>query len=97
MRQFAAHVDNENVLFPVTLQVQKALENRDGAGADSDMEALRFPLSCGRPRQDVDKKGQPCISIDCILHSDVVKQVHICWCWGKCGVGQGGRTGTAAH
>ena len=53
-------------------QVQKALENRDN-GADA--ESLRFPLSCGQPKMDMDRKGQRCLTCDCIINADVLKQV----------------------
>ena len=55
--------------------MQKALESREGESSAADAEALRFPLSAGKPRHDVDKKGQACMTVDCILNADVVKQV----------------------
>ncbi|CAD7695983.1 unnamed protein product [Ostreobium quekettii] len=54
--------------------VVKALENVD-TGVDASVEeTLRFPLSCSGPREDVDKKGEPCAVFDCVFNSDVVKQ-----------------------
>eukprot|EP00775_Hariotina_reticulata_P008505 gene8505-8687_t len=54
-------------------KVQKALEQ---LGQDSQQqgstEALRFPLSCSDALPDTDKQGQPCSTIDCIIHSDVL-------------------------
>ncbi len=51
--------------------VQKALEDRDGDGS---AEALRFPLSAGQAKKEEDKKGEPCVAIDCILNADVLGQ-----------------------
>jgi hypothetical protein len=64
-------------------EVASALEKLDAAhvsGADAgasmsshEVEALRFPLSCGPPRLDADKKGAPCTSIDIIVNADVLR------------------------
>jgi hypothetical protein len=35
-------------------------------------EALRFPLSCSDVLPDTDKQGQPCSTIDCIIHTDIL-------------------------
>lgn len=39
----------------------------------SEVEALRFPLACGAPRVDTDRKGSPCTAIDVVFNSDVVR------------------------
>ncbi|KAK9824576.1 hypothetical protein WJX72_011454 [[Myrmecia] bisecta] len=44
------------------------------AGDREGSEALRFPLSLGEARNDLDRKGDPCTLFDVILNSDVVKQ-----------------------
>ncbi|GAX75054.1 hypothetical protein CEUSTIGMA_g2498.t1 [Chlamydomonas eustigma] len=56
-------------------EVQKALENRAESGEEA--ESLRFPLSCGQLKADVDKKGDRCFSCDCILNADVLKQAAV--------------------
>lgn len=54
-------------------EVQKALESReDSMGSGS--EHLRFPLSAGQAKQDLDKKGERCVTVDCILNTDIVNQ-----------------------
>lgn len=52
--------------------VLKALDDLQRDKPQTDTEALRFPLSCSEVLQDTDKQGQPCCTIDCILHSDVL-------------------------
>ena len=54
-------------------EVQKALETREDA-VGSGSEHLRFPLSAGQAKQDLDKKGERCITVDCILNTDIVSQ-----------------------
>jgi len=46
------------------------LEEQEGEPAD----ALRFPLSCGDMRNDLDKRGDPCSVVDVVLNADVVTQ-----------------------
>lgn len=53
-------------------QVKKALEDRDN---ENSSESLRFPLSCGQPKMDIDRKGNKCLTCDCIVNADVLKQV----------------------
>lgn len=55
-------------------EVLKALENTKSKQDASFQDALRFPLSCSDPREDSDKKGEPCSIFDCIFNVDVVKQ-----------------------
>ncbi|PNW78176.1 hypothetical protein CHLRE_10g467050v5 [Chlamydomonas reinhardtii] len=62
-------------------EVAAALEKLQSAGGDegaahmspSEVEALRFPLACGAPRVDTDRKGSPCTAIDVVFNSDVVR------------------------
>lgn len=64
-------------------EVASALEKLDAARASGEdagasmssheVEALRFPLACGPPRLDTDKKGAPCTSIDIIVNTDVLR------------------------
>jgi hypothetical protein len=37
------------------------------------LEALRLPLSCSEPRGDVDKKGEPCLVLDCVFNPMVLE------------------------
>lgn len=53
-------------------KVLKALDDLQHDQPNSDAEALRFPLSCSEVQPDTDKQGQPCSTIDCIVHSDVL-------------------------
>lgn len=41
---------------------------------DEQMEALRMPISVGDLCPDVDKKGDPCLVVDCIFNLDIAKQ-----------------------
>lgn len=41
---------------------------------DEQMEALRVPISVGSLCPDVDKKGDPCLVVDCIFNLDIAKQ-----------------------
>ena len=50
-------------------EARQALE-----GADAGSECLRFPLSAGEAREDVDHQGQACSVTDCIFNLDVIKQ-----------------------
>ncbi|KAG2433462.1 hypothetical protein HXX76_008519 [Chlamydomonas incerta] len=62
-------------------EVAAALEKLQNAGGDAgaanmspgEVEALRFPLACGAPRADTDRKGLPCTAIDVVFNSDVVR------------------------
>lgn len=53
-------------------KVLKALDDLQRDQPQTDAEALRFPLSCSEVQQDTDKQGQPCSTIDCIVHSDIL-------------------------
>ncbi|KAG1670198.1 hypothetical protein FOA52_014974 [Chlamydomonas sp. UWO 241] len=59
-------------------EVQNALARRDeaagGSSAEADAESLRFPLSAGQPKVDIDKKGERCVTFDCILNTEIVRQ-----------------------
>ncbi|PNH10184.1 PIH1 domain-containing protein 1 [Tetrabaena socialis] len=85
-------------------EVAKALDKMatDGGAnmSASEVEALRFPLSCGPPRLDTDRKGDPCTTIDVIFNADVVRAagaarklkallIEVCtgWVAGKVGSG----------
>lgn len=52
----------------------EALNTGDGAqgASDAQLQALRFPLSCGEIKVEADKAGMPCAVVDCILHPDVL-------------------------
>ncbi|KAG2449264.1 hypothetical protein HYH02_005421 [Chlamydomonas schloesseri] len=62
-------------------EVAAALEKLQNAGGDAgaanmspgEVEALRFPLACGPPRPDTDRKGAACTAIDVVFNSDVVR------------------------
>lgn len=60
----------QNGTMPET--VLKALEDLQHDQPQTDAEALRFPLSCSEVQADTDKQGQPCSTIDCIVHSDIL-------------------------
>lgn len=53
--------------------VENALANVDNLDAQQG-DTLRFPLSLGPLRRDLDKKGEPCMTFDVILNLDVIKQ-----------------------
>ncbi|GIL61383.1 hypothetical protein Vafri_15857 [Volvox africanus] len=48
-------------------------ENGAAAMTPGEVEALRFPLSCGAPRLDNDRKGALCTVVDVVFNSDVVR------------------------
>ncbi|GLI63806.1 hypothetical protein VaNZ11_006903 [Volvox africanus] len=48
-------------------------ENGAAAMTPGEVETLRFPLSCGPPRLDNDRKGALCTVIDVVFNSDVVR------------------------
>lgn len=50
------------------------MDNIDNLTAKEE-ETLRFPLSMSQASRDLDKKGMPCTTFDCIFNIDVVKQV----------------------
>ncbi len=50
--------------------VEEALRRQEAAPDES----LRFPLSLSEPRNDLDRKGEPCTVFDCAFNADVVKQ-----------------------
>lgn len=53
-------------------EVEKAIAaaaEEDGAGAD----ALRFPVSLGEARNDLDKKGVPCTVYDVVLNEEIIE------------------------
>jgi len=51
------------------LEDPQSLEALSGA----DAEHLRFPLSLGEPRNDLDRQGDPCTVLDCVFNTDVVR------------------------
>ncbi|KAF5828217.1 pre-RNA processing PIH1/Nop17-domain-containing protein [Dunaliella salina] len=51
--------------------VQNALDNVDNL-TEAEAGTLRFPLSMSTLREDVDKKGEPCTTLDCCLNNDVI-------------------------
>ncbi|KAK3275296.1 hypothetical protein CYMTET_16565 [Cymbomonas tetramitiformis] len=55
-------------------EVVNALQelNEDAEGSPND--ALRFPLSMAEPKNDFDKKGEPCTVFDVVFNLDVIKQ-----------------------
>lgn len=53
-------------------EVSKALDEWQQLGEQQSGEALRLPMSCGDMREDVDKKGESCITVDCIFNNDVI-------------------------
>ena len=48
-----------------------------GAGAEAEIlaqaEVLRFPISMGPLRRDLDKNDLPCYVVDCVFNRDVVQ------------------------
>ncbi|CAG9462092.1 unnamed protein product [Pedinophyceae sp. YPF-701] len=54
----------------VPLEVQEALEKQEMT--EQDAQVLRFPISMGEVRNDLDNKGQPCSVIDCIFNAKVI-------------------------
>ncbi|EFJ49078.1 hypothetical protein VOLCADRAFT_104514 [Volvox carteri f. nagariensis] len=59
----------------VAAALDKLQRGEDGAAAmtPGEVEALRFPLSCGPPRSETDRKGAPCTAVDVVFNSDVVR------------------------
>eukprot|EP00798_Chlamydomonas_sp_ICE-L_P025828 gene25828-11504_t len=57
-------------------EVKSALENVDNL-SDAEADTLRFPLSMGQAKNEVDKKGEHCTSFDCILNADVIQQAQL--------------------
>uniref|UniRef100_A0A7S3QZ36 PIH1 N-terminal domain-containing protein n=1 Tax=Dunaliella tertiolecta TaxID=3047 RepID=A0A7S3QZ36_DUNTE len=51
--------------------VQNALDNVDNL-TEAQAGTLRFPLSMSTLREDVDKKGEACTTLDCCLNNDVI-------------------------
>ncbi|GIL87662.1 hypothetical protein Vretimale_14666 [Volvox reticuliferus] len=56
----------------MTCMVQSG-ENGAAAMTPGEVEALRFPLSCGPPRIETDRKGALCTVVDVVFNSDVVR------------------------
>jgi len=54
-------------------EVEKALANVDNL-SEGQADTLRFPLSLGPARTDLDRKGAPCTTYDVIFNLDVIKQ-----------------------
>lgn len=52
--------------------VLKALDDLQRDQPSTDAEALRFPLSCSEVLPGTDKAGQPCSTVDCIMHTDIL-------------------------
>lgn len=46
---------------------------RLGALSPQASEALAFPLSAGPLREEADRSGEPCCTLDCILNAEVVR------------------------
>mmetsp|Transcript_5182 Transcript_5182/g.9866 ORF Transcript_5182/g.9866 Transcript_5182/m.9866 type:complete len:426 (+) Transcript_5182:169-1446(+) len=57
----------------VPAQVQEALDKMEQENQEPG-DALRFPLSCGEVRNDLDKKGEPASVLDVVLNKDIVEQ-----------------------
>lgn len=56
-------------------KVQLALKNYGVDSLDDEqVEALRIPISVGEQNLDLDKQGNPCTVVDCILNLDIAKQ-----------------------
>ena len=53
--------------------VEEALD-KASEGDEAAAQSLRFPLSCGEPRSELDKEGEPCTVLDVVFNSDITKQ-----------------------
>ncbi|KAG2484901.1 hypothetical protein HYH03_016287 [Edaphochlamys debaryana] len=55
------------------LQTSDGPDASAAALAPSEVEALRFPLACGPPRVDADRKGATATSIDVVFNEDILR------------------------